>query len=508
MRNGKFKTRLLSLFLIAIVSLTGYFVYHDYEEGIRKSKEGAFDRLEAIVRTGAQLIDGEMHQAIVTDYPRKNDITDNRDDIRYQTLQNHLLSIRNENKLESDVYTLIYNGKRKLFEFVVTSGERPYYRHDYQRFPAKLMDDFSIGGTLDFYESENGVWLSAFAPIKDSHDNVVAVLEADQDFRSFLVLAKSKLFRDIILSISIIIPFVILLFSFLRKSLRQQEEYENELQQKNEEIVQQNEVITSINNEIEKAKDALELQNQFLEITVDARTKELRQTNRELAKFLYHSSHDIQAPIASIKGLFSLLSIEQPNNQYVLHLKQALARLEKMVKTMQNIYTAKTKSPEVEHLSLQALVSGLSSAHQIRFQMADENPVLVSADPLLFELAISELVRNSIEYHDATNGVLEITLMHLRPFTSGNKVQLIYSDNGLGIPKEIQGELFSMFKRGTEKSDGPGMGLYIAMTALKRMGATLELIESNEKGTSFLIEINSAEAAKKIRTTPKEILTL
>ena len=65
--------------------------------------------------------------------------------------------------------------------------------------------------------------------------------------------------------------------------------------------------------------------------------------------------------------------------------------------------------------------------------------------------------------------------------------RITVSDNGQGIPKEIQKSVFEMFYRGNEESQGTGLGLFIVRSALEKMGGTIELKSEKDEGSTFTL---------------------
>jgi signal transduction histidine kinase len=63
------------------------------------------------------------------------------------------------------------------------------------------------------------------------------------------------------------------------------------------------------------------------------------------------------------------------------------------------------------------------------------------------------------------------------------------SDNGIGIPIEVQPEVFNMFYRGSAKSKGSGLGLYLSMRAVEILSGKINLISALNIGTTVSIEI-------------------
>jgi signal transduction histidine kinase len=73
----------------------------------------------------------------------------------------------------------------------------------------------------------------------------------------------------------------------------------------------------------------------------------------------------------------------------------------------------------------------------------------------------------------------------------GDRVELSVTDNGIGIPREAQARLFSIFQRvhDDKKYAGTGIGLAIVRKAVERMGGTVTLESEEGRGTRFLIQL-------------------
>ena len=97
-----------------------------------------------------------------------------------------------------------------------------------------------LEGTIPKYETENGVWLSAFHPIRNSQGKVVSVLEADVNFSEFISDARSHyISRGINMSI-IILVLALGLVLYARKILREDIEQRNLLVRQKQEIEEKN----------------------------------------------------------------------------------------------------------------------------------------------------------------------------------------------------------------------------------------------------------------------------
>ena len=66
---------------------------------------------------------------------------------------------------------------------------------------------------------------------------------------------------------------------------------------------------------------------------------------------------------------------------------------------------------------------------------------------------------------------------------------MIFKDNGIGIPKEFQRNIFDMFFKANENANGTGLGLYIVKTSVEKLKGTISLESESGKGSTFYVKI-------------------
>ena len=473
-------SRLVAAVFTAILILIAYFVANSYYTSLAKSKAEVLERLRAIAFTSVWLINGDDHDSLANNLMTKDAIVSNTENRIYNTLHNTLKTVSQTNQLESPLYTIVYYDLDSTFHFIGTSSDKPYYRHSYKNYPKDLFKNYQTGGILDSYQDENGHWLSAFAPLKNSKGEVVALLEADENFEMFVAKAKKELLRNTLISLLIVLPFGLVLFRYLSNTLRKQAQDQATLLNQKEEIEAQNE-------EIKTQSDFIEKQNRELDQRVRERTAELEKSNTELANFLYHSSHDVQAPIATLKGLESLASQETKEpltKEYLLLIKDTTMKLERMVKTIQLVHHIKTIVPCLKEVPIKETIQSVCNSFPISNSCLEIDvpmDITTNIDVELFKYSMNELLKNSVQYNQ-DNPNLRIKISG---YCSKLDIILFIEDNGIGISNEAKQELFTMFKRGSEKSKGIGLGLYIVQVCLQRFMSSIELIEKQENGAKF-----------------------
>src|SRR5256712_97082 len=161
------------LLLTAIaVLLSGFLQYRAQEQWLRQSLGSL---LLNIARTGALLVDGELHQAVVA--------AARSDTPEYLRLQRELVRIQETNRLGDAVYTLTdVQGATARFA-VISNGLAPVgleYRlaPEIQPILHRVLTE-GVPAYTGIYVSSSGTWITAFAPVKNSAGQTVAALDVD-----------------------------------------------------------------------------------------------------------------------------------------------------------------------------------------------------------------------------------------------------------------------------------------------------------------------------------------
>jgi signal transduction histidine kinase len=66
---------------------------------------------------------------------------------------------------------------------------------------------------------------------------------------------------------------------------------------------------------------------------------------------------------------------------------------------------------------------------------------------------------------------------------------MIVSDNGVGIDANYYDQIFDMFFRANESSQGNGLGLYVVQKAIEQLNGSLSFESEVGKGSSFWVRI-------------------
>ena len=115
---------------------------------------------------------------------------------------------------------------------------------------------------------------------------------------------------------------------------------------------------------------------------------------------------------------------------------------------------------------------------------------MVEADPVLLEHLLQNLVANAIQYHRPG----EAPAIEISGARSGEVWQFAVKDNGQGIPRHHQDDIFEPLKR-LHGSDFPGSGLGLALcrTIVTRHGGRIWVeSEGPDQGAIFRFTLSAA----------------
>lgn len=224
--------------------------------------------------------------------------------------------------------------------------------------------------------------------------------------------------------------------------------------------------------------------------------RQLQYKMRELDTFVYKASHDLKAPLNSLQGLLDLAISENEDPammQYLSLMNKKTIKLHSVLMGLLEVSVMQEGKANFHPFNLRDFCKGIFESFEQK--AADRGIALRCTVPEDFELVsdrkvlesvVQNLVHNAVNYH-RTSGpdrYVELSVVAVR-----GKRCIFISDNGPGIPEAIQDKVFDMFYRGSNDSEGSGLGLYIVKTGAEKLGGSVKLMSEVGKGTSFEVMI-------------------
>ena len=229
--------------------------------------------------------------------------------------------------------------------------------------------------------------------------------------------------------------------------------------------------------------------------------RNLAEANSELQHFAYAVSHDLKAPLSSILGLLQLVDEDILSGDLdggSSTLKRAIAICERSRSKVERILKF---SQTVEHdgpvpIDLATLVDGVwqetTPSQKVEARLnCDFEVDQVIANPESVEVILHNLLLNAVKYHDPNKPG---AVVHVMSHKIEGGVEVIVSDNGVGIDPAHHERVFEMFRRADSRS-GDGIGLALVRKQANLIGGEVSLSSSLGEGTIVKLTLRNEEDA-------------
>lgn len=247
-----------------------------------------------------------------------------------------------------------------------------------------------------------------------------------------------------------------------------------------------------------------ESNRQVQEEMLRKQNNELTKINKELDSFVYSVSHDLRSPLTSILGLVNVAkmdtskSIDTTKNYFEM-IERSVLKLDETLKGILDYSRNARGELIITEVDLGQLIGNaidqlnhFGGFARIRKQIDVHGYTSLYSDEYRLSVIIANLISNAIKYHDdsKTDQFIQVTAT-----ITPAHATLVFHDNGIGINSDYLRNVFNMFYRATDRSQGAGLGLYIVKEMVEKLGGTI-LINS-ELGKETLISL----------TIPNKLLT-
>lgn len=228
---------------------------------------------------------------------------------------------------------------------------------------------------------------------------------------------------------------------------------------------------------------------------IEHQNEELKKANTELDRFVYSASHDLRAPLSSISGLITIMEKEKGSNdaQYIALIKDRVKAMDVFIKEIVDYSRNSRLEPELKEINLpqltQEIVKSLAyfeNAKDIKVRMNVPENFTVHSDNERLRIVLNNLLTNSMKYADLSK---EEPFVEVNAARKDAFVLIEIKDNGIGISETHQSKVFDMFYRGTDRSKGSGLGLYIAKEVVQKLGGKISMRSAITEGSMFTIEL-------------------
>ncbi|NWH05227.1 hybrid sensor histidine kinase/response regulator [Desulfobacter latus] len=222
-----------------------------------------------------------------------------------------------------------------------------------------------------------------------------------------------------------------------------------------------------------------------------------------LAGGIAHDFNNILFPImGNVEILLMDTAEDSDSHKYLMNILNASGRAKKVINQILSI--SKERQGNTTQMLVQPIIKETLSLLRESIpktinivQKIDMNCRPIMADPTQIHQVIMNLCTNAYQAMEDGGGTLTVALcetdidenelprfLTLQP---GRYLQLIISDTGVGMEKEITLKIFEPYFTTKEIGKGTGLGLSVVHGIVKKAGGDIKVISAPGKGTCFYI---------------------
>lgn len=249
--------------------------------------------------------------------------------------------------------------------------------------------------------------------------------------------------------------------------------------------------------------DLTEINGKKLALTTARDITELRKIDKAKTDFVSLASHQLRTPLSVISWYAEILlkenvdKMDKKEKEYLEEIYKNNKKLIDLVNALLNVsrielnaFTIEPEPTNLIEIANNVLNEFLSEIKKKKLRVTNDygkNLPIIDVDPNLMRIVFQNLFSNAIKY-TPPGGNLDLLIKK-----QASNLLIKVSDNGYGIPKEEQDQIFTKFFRAynikEKEFDGTGLGLYIVKSIVEQAGGKIWFKSEENQGTIFYVLI-------------------
>jgi PAS domain S-box-containing protein len=254
---------------------------------------------------------------------------------------------------------------------------------------------------------------------------------------------------------------------------------------------------SKVTRDLTDKKLAEERQNKYL--------LELEAQNRELERFAYIASHDLQEPLRKIRTFVDLISDDEiedaQKKKYFAKIDLAAERMTDLIKAILD-YSKLSKDAAKDLVDLNTILKEVLEDFEVNIQQKEakihsDHLPFIQGDHLQISQVFTNLIGNALKF-SVNSPQISITAKQVKEKDimgragnnpESNYWEISFTDNGIGFEQQYSSQIFTLFQRlhGKLEYSGTGIGLALCKRIMENHRGFISAEGRPDKGAVFKI---------------------
>jgi PAS domain S-box-containing protein len=234
--------------------------------------------------------------------------------------------------------------------------------------------------------------------------------------------------------------------------------------------------------------------------------EELQNQNKELERFAYVASHDLQEPLRKIRTFIDIIQKNVNNqemvNKFFTKINASAQRMSELIGAVLNYSRLGQELGHTEDVNLNEILNHVIDDFELILE--EKNGVIIKdslpsikGNELQISQVFSNLIGNALKFSREKPEIrISSKLVDRSGIPSdslnlsvGKYLEIVFKDNGIGFEPRYEKRIFSLFERlhGMHEFSGTGIGLALCKRIMENHGGYISATSEPGKGSQFYV---------------------
>ncbi len=207
--------------------------------------------------------------------------------------------------------------------------------------------------------------------------------------------------------------------------------------------------------------------------------------------FSANVAHELRTPVAVMKAQVDVFKRKEMDDDTWVFVEKMDKSLEKLTNLINSVLIfSKNQEPHISKVCINSLIDEILfdledkiASKDLRVNFEKNTDLCINSDDALLQRLLFNIIENSIKYN-IQGGFISIETKVI-----DDKLKIEIADSGIGMTDEQKKKIFDLFYQADKSRNGEGFGIGLSLSKqiADSLGAKIEVLDNEPKGSKFIL---------------------